>query len=81
MEIIRDSWYKPMQIAKSGWITTPGTTKVLSIYSYILKEIDEYFLSDGERGLRAINYARGKAGKNYFKVKGEWILEYLRKFE
>jgi len=69
-----EQWYKPMQIAKSGWIKTPGTRKILSIYSFVLKEIDS-------GNLKARNYARGKAGKQYFTVKGEWIGEYLEKFE
>ena len=74
MEINRIEWYKPMQIAIAGWITTPGTKKLLSIYSFILKEIEA-------GNLKAKNYARGKAGKKYFMVKGDWILDYLEKFE
>ena len=70
MIIKREEWYKPMQIAEAGWITTPGTKEVNSIYIFILKEIKS-------GNLKSRNYARGKSERQFFSIKGEWILEYI----
>lgn len=63
-------WYKPMDIAKSGWIKTPGTNEVLSAYNYILKLIRK-----GK--LKATNYAEGEKGQKYYKVLGQDIIDFL----
>lgn len=68
--IEENKWYKPMDIAKAGWITTPGTNEVLSAYHYILR-----LIRNGK--LKAVNYAEGEKGKKYFKVLGRDILEFI----
>jgi len=73
MENIQENnWYKPMDIAKAGWIKTPGTNEVLSVYNYILKLIRK-----GK--LRAVNYAEGEKGNQYYKVLGKDIIDFMNK--
>ena len=72
MEIQPNKYYKPMQIAEAGWIVTPGTKKLLSVYNYVLKLI--------KRGkLPARNYAEGEKGQQYYKVLGSDISKYIKK--
>jgi hypothetical protein len=65
--------YKPMEIAYNGWITSTGEN-IYSHYNFVLKEI-----KTGK--LKAINYARGKKGMEYFKVYGSEVLRYLKEVE
>lgn len=65
-----NEWYKPREIIKNGWIKSTGTSEG-SHYNFILREIKA-------GNLKADNYARGPKDFAYYRVLGEWIIEYLK---
>jgi len=68
-----NKWYKPREIAQNEFITSTGAD-VLSHYRFILREI-----ANGR--LKAQNYARGKEGMKYFRIKGSEIIRYIQENE
>lgn len=71
-EINPNEWYKPRQIAEFGWVKTPSTKEISAIYNYVLK-----LIKNGK--LRAINYAEGEKGLNYYKVLGKDIIDFINR--
>jgi hypothetical protein len=74
--IDHNRFYRPLEIAKNGFITNSRGAQgdMSSHYIYILKEIKA-----GK--LKAVNYARGEKNRSFYKILGSEIVRYKKEVE